>query len=104
MFFLSTIPALWRTDPFPSGFYEGGDLYNGSFYPAGEAVGPELGTAFPNVETIPSCIATAPDGTWIEVLLGAADGKGNRTRWYNLGVRSSGSSTVRRQSKRIRSE
>lgn len=94
---LDRASAARGSDPFPPGSYEGGNFYNGASYLVGEALGPEFPAAFPFVEAIPSWTAATPDGTWIEVLLRAADG-GDWTGWYNLGVWSSGSATVRRHS------
>lgn len=95
---LDPATALRGSDPFAPGAYRGGGFYNGASFLVGEALGPETGTAFPFTEAIPSWNAGTPDGTWIEVLLRAADGGGAWTGWYNLGVWASLSSTVWRHS------
>ena len=63
----------------------------------GEAVGPVVTTSFPFSEAIPSWNAVTPAGTWIEVHLRARAGS-DCTRWYNLGVWTSGPDAAMRHS------
>ena len=63
----------------------------------GEAVGPVVTTSFPFSEAIPSWNAVTPGGTWLEVHLRARAGS-DWTRWYNLGVWTSGPDAAMRHS------
>ena len=81
--------ATTETDP--------GNLYNAGDYLVGEAQSPAVVTRFAFTEAIASWNATTPDGTWIEVLLSARV-NGAWTKWYNMGVWASGTSTIQRHS------
>jgi len=79
-------------------------FYSGGAYLVGEATSPELPADFPFSDAVPSWNATAPEGTWIEVLLrarlaeGAEKPAGTWTRWYNLGVWAEGDAVIKRHS------
>lgn len=92
---LDLYTAALETDP--------GNMYTGGSYVVGEAVGPEVATSFPFTEAIASWNATTPEGTWIEVLLSARV-NGAWTKWYNMGIWASGTSTIQRHSVRLQGD
>lgn len=89
--------AALETDPYPPAGYYGHNFYNGGSYMVGQAVSPSVTLAIPVQEAIASWNADTPAGTWIEMLISATDGT-RWTKWYNLGVWASGTSTVERHS------
>jgi hypothetical protein len=89
--------ATSAADPFPAQGYNGHNFYNGGSFTVGEATSPAVGSDFNFTEAIASWNATTPAGTWIETLISASIG-GRWTKWYNLGIWASDSSTVERHS------
>ena len=88
-------------DPYPPGGYEGRNFYNGGRFIVGEATSPVRATGFSFAEAIASWNAETPPGTWIETQLRARIGTGPQerwTRWYNMGVWTSGDGSVERHS------
>ena len=95
--------AKFETDPYPAGGYLGKNFYNGGSYHVGEAVGPEVPVGYAFTEAIASWNATTPAGTWVETLIRARDGD-HWTKWYNLGIWASDSSTIERHSVRLQGD
>src|SRR5688500_5231869 len=85
------------TDRYGPGKYKAGNFYNGGRFIVGEATGPAITSSFPCAEAIPSWNADTPAGTWIEIQLRARTGT-RWTRWYNMGVWTSGQGAVTRHS------
>ena len=85
------------TDPYGPGGYYGGNYYNGGSFVQGEATSPIVTSAFGFREAIASWEATTPAGTWVETLV-RVQVSGAWTKWYSLGVWTSGTSPVRRHS------
>jgi hypothetical protein len=81
------------TDPYRPGAYNGHNFYNGGSFLVGEAISPMTASAFRFTQAIPSWNADTPPGTWVEVQLRARLDSG-WTRWYNMGVWASDSSTI----------
>lgn len=81
------------TDPYRPGTYNGQNFYNGGTFIVGEATGPVVSTPFRFTQAIPSWNVDTPAGTWVEVQLRARLASG-WTRWYNMGVWASDSSTI----------
>lgn len=94
---LDSTSAMSETDPYPPLGYRGHNFYNGGTYLVGEATGPTVALTFPAAEAIASWNADTPPGTWAETLIRASDGS-RWTKWYNLGVWASDTSTVERHS------
>jgi hypothetical protein len=95
--------AVTENDPFGPGGYNEGTFYNGGSYLVGEATSPVVPTSFAFSEAIASWNADTPDGTWIETLMRAEVG-GRWTKWYNLGVWASDTSTIERHSVRAQGD
>jgi hypothetical protein len=87
---LEPATATSETDPYPAGGYLGGTFYNGGSYLVGSATSPVVPAGIPFAEAIASWNAETPAGTWIETQVRARAG-GRFTKFYNLGVWSSGS-------------
>jgi hypothetical protein len=85
------------TDPYPAGTYNGGNYYNGGSFFVGEAISPEIPTAFNYKEAIASWNASTPAGSWIEVQFRAWYGT-RWSKWYVLGIWAADSSTIQRHS------
>jgi len=100
---LDPATASTESDPYPAGGYLGGNYYNGGTYLVGEAMSPLTPAGIPFSEAIASWNASTPPGTWIEVLVRAQSG-GRFTKYYNLGIWASGSSTVARHSVRAQGD
>lgn len=83
------------SDPYPAGGYNGRNFYNAGSFLVGEALSPATTSSFGFREAIASWNADTPDGTWVETQIRAQVG-GRWTKWYNLGVWASGTSTVER--------
>ena len=79
------------------GAFHGKNMYNGGSYVVGEAVSPITTTATALAEGIASWNAATPAGTWIETQVRGRIGD-RWTKWFNLGVWASDSSTVERHS------
>ena len=94
---LNPATASSGTDPYAPGAYNGHNFYNGGSFIVGEAVSPIVAPSFGFFEAIASWNATTPDGSWIETQIRAQTG-GRWTKWYNLGVWASGTTTVERHS------
>jgi hypothetical protein len=94
---LDAVSARAGTDPYRPGSYFGGNFYNGGSYFYGEATGPITSAAFPFSQAVASWNAETPAGTWIETLLRVRTGS-TWSKWYNLGVWASGTTTVKRHS------
>ncbi len=90
-------------DPYAPGGYLGGNYYNGGSFVVGEAVSPVQAAPIAFSEAIVSWNATTPPGTWIEVQMRARTG-GRFTKFYNLGIWASDSSTVQRHSVRAQGD
>jgi hypothetical protein len=71
--------------------------YNGGSFIVGEATSPIIEAKFGFTEAIASWNADTPDGTWIETRVSARIGT-TWTKWYNLGIWATNSSTVKRHS------
>jgi hypothetical protein len=81
-----------------AGAYNGRNFYNGGSYVVGEVTSPLISTgAVPLNEGIASWNAATPEGTWIEVQVRGQIGT-RLTKWFNLGVWASDSSTIERHS------
>jgi len=91
------------TDPFGPGGYRGGTFYNGGSFLVGETTSPVMATPEGFSEAIASWNASTPAGTWIETLIRARV-NGRFTKFYNLGVWASGSTTVARHSVRAQGD
>ncbi len=91
------------TDPYAPGGYLGGNYYNGGSFIVGEALSPVQAAPIAFSEAIVSWNATTPPGTWIEVEMRALAG-GRFTKFYNLGIWASDSSTVPRHSVRAQGD
>jgi hypothetical protein len=91
----STAPT--ETDPYAPGAYRGRNYYNGGSYQVGQAVSPEVPLTIPMEEAIASWNAETPPGTWIEMSMRASNGS-RWTKWYNLGIWASDTTTVERHS------
>ena len=89
--------AVQEQDPYLPGEYYGGSFYNGGSYLVGEAISPVVTPGFAFTEAIASWNAVTPPGTWVETLVRAQLG-GRWTKWYNLGIWASDTSTVARHS------
>ena len=87
-------------DPFGPGGYLGGTYYNGGAFLVGQATSPVTATPDGFSEAIASWSADTPGGTWIETLIRARVDGGRFTKYYNLGIWASDSSTVARHSVR----
>ncbi|MFP2905131.1 peptidase C39 family protein [Pyxidicoccus sp. 3LFB2] len=85
------------TDPYGPGGYYGGTYYNGGAFVQGEATSPIISSVFAFREAIASWEATTPAGTWVETLV-RVQVAGTWTKWFSLGVWTSGTSPVRRHS------
>ena len=85
------------SDPYKAGSYYGINFYNGGTFIVGEAVSPIMVAGFAFVEAIASWNATTPAGTWIETQIRVKTGD-HWSKWYNLGVWASDTSTIRRHS------
>jgi hypothetical protein len=85
------------TDPYEPGAYNGHNFYNGGSFFVGEAIGPVVTTPFAFSEAIASWNASTPTGTWIEVQIRVQFGT-RWSKWYNLGVWASDTSTIERHS------
>ncbi len=96
---LDPATAVPGTDPFGPGGYRGGTFYNGGSFLVGQATSPVTPTPAGFSEAIASWSADTPAGTWIETLIRARVG-GRFTKYYNLGVWASDSSTIDRHSVR----
>lgn len=100
---LDPATAATESDPYPVGGYLGGDFYNGGTYLVGEAVSPVTAADIPFAEAIASWNASTPPGTWMETSIRAQVG-GRFTKFYNLGIWASDSSTVARHSVRAQGD
>ncbi len=85
------------TDPFAAGTYNGGNYYNGGSFFVGEAISPEITTAFNYKEAIASWNASTPAGSWVEIQFRAQYGT-RWSKWYVLGIWASDNSTIKRHS------
>lgn len=85
------------SDPYGPGGFHGHDYYNGGGFLVGEALSPVTSTYFCFQEATPSWNADTPAGTWIETQLRARL-RGRWTRWYNLGIWATDTSTIERHS------
>ncbi len=95
--------AIDEMDPYPAGSYYDGNFYNGGSYKVGEVTSQELPADFNFSELIVSWNATTPAGSWVEVLARVNFGS-HWTKWYNLGVWASDSSTIQRHSVKLQSD
>jgi hypothetical protein len=100
---LDQATAVSGNDPFGPGGYRGGTFYNGGTFVVGEATSPVISTPGLFSEAIASWNARTPSGTWIETLMRARVG-GRFTKFYNLGVWASDSSTISRHSVRAQGD
>ena len=91
------------TDPFTTGAYYGGNFYNAGSFKVGEVTSPELPAEINFSELIVSWNATTPTGSWVEVLTRVNLGS-HWTKWYNLGVWASDSSTIQRHSVKLQGD
>ena len=91
------------TDPFNTGAYYGGNFYNAGSFKVGEVTSPELPAEINFSELIVSWNATTPTGSWVEVLARVNLGS-HWTKWYNLGVWASDSSTIQRHSVKLQGD
>ena len=91
------------SDPFGPGGYRGGTYYNGGTFLVGQATSPLTMTPDGFSEAIASWNARTPAGTWIETLIRARV-NGRFTKFYNLGIWASDSSTVARHSVRAQGD
>ncbi len=87
-------------DPFGPGGYLSGTYYNGGAFVVGQATSPVTATPEGFSEAIASWSADTPEGTWVETLIRAKVDGGRFTKYYNLGIWASDSSTVARHSVR----
>jgi hypothetical protein len=85
------------SDPYGAGNYNGGNYYNGGSFFVGEAISPEVSTAFSYKDAIASWNASTPAGSWLEIQFRARYG-GRWSKWYVLGIWASDDSTIRRHS------
>jgi hypothetical protein len=95
---LAPATAAPGTDPFAEGGYNGRNYYNGGSFVVGEAVSPNVETAFDFREAIASWNADTPVGTWIEVRIQARIAGAWHPKEYVLGIWASDSSTIERHS------
>ena len=100
---LDPATATAETDPYPVGGYLGGNYYNGGSYLVGEALSPVMAADIPFAEAIASWNAATPPGTWIETQIRARTGD-RFTKFYNLGIWASDSSTIARHSVRAQGD
>lgn len=91
------------SDPFGPGGYRGGTYYNGGTFLVGQATSRLTMTPDGFSEAIASWNARTPAGTWIETLIRARV-NGRFTKFYNLGIWASDSSTVARHSVRAQGD
>jgi len=89
--------AVAGTDPYAAGSYNGRNYYNGGSFFVGEALSPEISTAFNYTEAIASWNATTPSGSWVEVQFRARYGT-RWSKWYILGIWAADTNTVERHS------
>lgn len=92
-------PATARaaSDPYSVGTYNGGNYYNGGSFFVGEALSPQINTAFNYKEAIASWNASTPAGSWLEVQFRAQYGR-RWSKWYVLGIWAADTSTIARHS------
>ena len=94
---LDSATASPGSDPFEAGTYNGRNYYNGGTFLVGEAISPEVPSAFPYKSAIASWNASTPMGSWIEVQFRAKYAE-RWTKWYVLGIWAADTSTVTRHS------
>jgi len=85
------------SDPYPAGTYNGGNYYNGRSFFVGEAISPEIASAFNYKQAIASWNASTPAGSWLEVQF-RAQYSTHWSKWYVLGIWAADKSTVVRHS------
>ena len=85
------------SDPYAAGTYNGRNYYNGGSFFAGEAISPEILTAFNFKNAIASWNAATPEGSWLEIQLRARYGV-RWSKWYVLGIWAADSTTIVRHS------
>jgi len=92
-------PATARadSDPYPAGTYNGGNYYNGRSFCVGEAISPEIASAFSYKQVIASWNASTPADSWLEVQCRAQYGT-RWSKWYVLGIWAADTSTIVRHS------
>lgn len=92
-------PATARadSDPYPAGTYTGGNYYNGRSFFVGEAISPEIASAFSYKQAIASWNASTPAGSWLEVQCRTQYGT-RWSKWYVLGIWAADTSTIVRHS------
>ena len=100
---LDSATATPGTDPYGPGGYRGATFYNGAGFLVGQATSPLIATPEGFSEAIASWNARTPAGTWVETLI-RAEIDGRFTKYYNLGVWASDSSTVARHSVRAQGD
>ena len=89
--------ATAASDPYSLGTYNGGNYYNGGSFFVGEALSPQINTAFNYKEAIASWNASTPAGSWLEVQFRAQYGS-RWSKWYVLGIWAADTSTIARHS------
>jgi hypothetical protein len=85
------------SDPYAAGTYNGGNYYNGGSFFVGEAISPEIASAFNYKQAIASWNASPPSGSWLEVQIRAQYGT-RWSKWYVLGIWAADTATVARHS------
>jgi hypothetical protein len=85
------------SDPYTAGTYNGGNYYNGGSFFVGEAISPEITTAFNFKQAIASWNASTPAGSWLEVQFRAQYGS-RWSKWYVLGIWAADTLTIARHS------
>lgn len=85
-------------DPYGASGYDGRSYYNGGRFHYGVALSPPYPAypAAPFDQAVASWVATTPSGTWLETHLRVRLETGVWTRWYDLPIWSSGTTTVKR--------
>jgi len=94
---LDSATAEMDSDPYATGAYNGGNYYNGGSFKVGEAISPEISTAFYYQEAIASWNATTPAGSWVEIQSRAQYGT-RWSKWFVLGIWAADYSTINRHS------
>lgn len=92
-----TATAETASDPYAAGAYHEGNYYNGGGFFVGEAIIPEINTAFNYQQAIVSWNASTPSGSWLEVQF-RAQYSGRWSKWYVLGIWAADRSTIARHS------
>ncbi len=91
------VTANLGSDPYAAGTYNEGNYYNGGSFFVGEAISPEVATAFNYKSAIASWNASTPAGSWLEIQFRARNGT-HWSKWYILGIWAADTATVVRHS------